>query len=133
REQRHTAQQLRRQPQVRERRATYAGTVERELAAEYLSVHTADGLEEPQVRPPQPLLLGDGDDHRGTWIAQFVHRMPQSGDKTPSGVLRLDGPSSERVPALLARRRIARCPRQHCGEKADGILRDAEEAGTATE
>jgi hypothetical protein len=51
RKQRHSAQQLRWQTNVGQRSTSHACTIERERAVKYLSMHSANRLEEPQMRP----------------------------------------------------------------------------------
>src|SRR4051794_37518284 len=80
REQREPSQQLDGQAQVGERGAADTGAVERERAAEDLLMGSSDGLEEPQVRAPEALLLGDPHQSRRAWVLHLVDRVPQPGD-----------------------------------------------------
>src|SRR5215207_1588044 len=59
RQQGEATQQLDRESEVRQCGSTDAGAVEREAATEDLLVHAAHGLEEPQVRTTQALLVRD--------------------------------------------------------------------------
>ena len=71
---------------------------------EYLSMHPANRLEEPQVRPTQPLALGDSDDDRRAGVTSFVNGMAEPW-KVPAGsVFRRDRPTCERVPLLVGHR-----------------------------
>src|SRR5690348_5582523 len=128
REQRHPAQQLRRQAEIGERRAPHPRAIQRQRATQYLTMHPANRLEQPQVRPPQPLMLGNRDDHRRAWVTALVDGMPQPRNVSAGGTFHRDGPARERFPLLLGRRWIALDRRQHASEKAARILGDAQEA-----
>jgi hypothetical protein len=130
------AQQLHGQAEVGQRGAADAGAVEREPAAEHLLVHPADGLEQPQVRPVQPLLLGDLDQHRRPGITYLVHRVPEPGNEAPG---RLGLPyrlQRQHVPAGLVRGQPGaggRVPLQHVMQVAPAVLGDPQEPGSAAE
>src|SRR5258708_29146277 len=83
REQGHTAQQLRRQPDVSKRGTSHSGTVERQRAAKHLGMNTTNGLEQAQVRTPQALPLGNLTDHGAARIHYFIHPAAPSVHETP--------------------------------------------------
>ena len=126
------AQDLGAESQVGERCSADSGSVEREGAAEYLRVNPPDGLEQPQVRASQTLLLGDLDDHRGAGIALLVHRVSEAGNELSRG-----SPISHRFPGEVVPFRVGAGNRdavrpvrlvQRAGQEAAGVLGDAQEA-----
>ena len=127
------AQHLDRQAEVRERRPAHAGAVERQPAAEHLLVHAADRLEEPQVRSPQALLLGDGDQHRRPRVLHLVHRVPQSGDEAALLARPAHRREGQRVPARVVGGQVALVPVQDVVEVAAAVLGHPEEPGAAAE
>ena len=115
-EQGEPAQQLDRQAQVGERGAAYPGAVERQPAAEHLLVDPADRLEQSQVRPAQPLLLGDPQQDRRPRVLDLVDRVAETGHEPP-GLARPGHrgrgparPTRRRRSAGRPRRRRARRP-----------------------
>src|SRR6185312_11708091 len=110
--QRHATQQLRRQPQVGERRATDARAVQRQRAPENGGMYAANRLEEPEMRPLQPLLLGDADDNGRAWVALLVDGMSQAGNETPRCPRLGDGAPGKLVPLPVGCWQIA----LHAGE-----------------
>src|SRR5438105_15861647 len=87
REQGHTAQQLRRQPDVSKRGTSHSGTVERQRAANHLRMDSTNGLEQAQVRSPQAFPVSNLNDHGGARIHCFMHRVAQSGNEAASSPL----------------------------------------------
>src|SRR5947208_12952363 len=112
RKQGHTAQQLRRQPDVSKRGTSHSGTIERQRAAKHLGMNTTNGLEQAQVWTPQALPLGDLDDHGGARIHCFMHWVAQSRNEAASSPLLGHCPSGKRVPLLVGLWDLARdaCP-----------------------
>jgi hypothetical protein len=100
---------------------------------ENLSMHSANRLEELQVRPMQSLTFGDGDDHRRARITCFVHGMAEPWDIPASSALRLDSLPCERVPLRLGRRQITFDRGQDGGQKTTGILRHSKEARASSQ
>src|ERR1700722_8280130 len=97
REQREPAQHGERQAEVGEHRAADARPVERQGPAEYLRVHPADRLEQPQVRAPRALLGGDLDEPRCARVEDLVHRVTEAGYELPRGARLRDGVQGECV------------------------------------
>ena len=68
---------------------------------------TANGLKQAQMRPPQALLFGNGDDHSGARIHCFMHRVAQSWNEAASSPLLGHCPSGKRIPLFIGLRELA--------------------------
>jgi hypothetical protein len=95
-------------------------------------VDPADGLEQPQVRSAQSLLLGDLDQPGGAGVADLVHRVPETGDELPLGLGPGDGGEGERVEAGVVGRDLARLG-QHLIQELAAVLGHPEEPRPAAE
>ena len=126
------AEQLDRQPEVGQGRAADAGAVEGQPAAEHLLVRAADGLEQPQVRAAQALLLGDPDEHGGPGVLDLVHRVAETRD-VPAGLARAAyGVQGDRVPAGVVGGRLVDVVEGRVQVGA-AVLGDPEEARPAAQ
>jgi hypothetical protein len=95
-------------------------------------VDPADGLEQPQVRSAQPLLLGDLDQPGGARVADLVHRVPETGDELPLGLGPGHRGEGERVEAGVVGRDLARLG-QHLVQELAAVLGHPEEPRPAAE
>jgi hypothetical protein len=91
REQRESAQEPDRQPEVGEGRAAGAGPVERQSPAKDLGMDPADGLEQLQVRPAQSRIVRDCDQNGGVGIGDLVDGMTKARNEAALGAGRPDG------------------------------------------
>jgi len=94
-------------------------------------VDPADRLEQPQVRSPQPLGVGEGDEDGRARVLLLVHRVPEAGHeplRLPGGA---DGGQRDVVPAAVGPGEPAVGPGadvgEDVGEEAAAVLGDAEE------
>ena len=127
------AQQLDRQAEVGEGGAAYPRAVEREPAAEHLLVDPADRLEQAQVRPAQPLLLGDPQQDRRTRVLDLVDRVAETGDEPPGLARPGHGGQGQRVPPGVVGREVALDVDDHGVQELAAVLRHPEEPRAAAE
>ncbi|GAB3892406.1 hypothetical protein GCM10029964_067150 [Kibdelosporangium lantanae] len=92
-------------------------------------MYAPDRGEQREVRADKPLLGGDLEQSRCSWVALFVHVVAEAGDEPVGGPLGPDDPQRERVPVFD--RTI------HCGQdivqETAAVLRDTEKPRPATQ
>jgi hypothetical protein len=137
-EQREPAQQAERQGEVGEHGAADARPVERQRPAEYLRVHPADRLEQPQVRAARALLGRDLDEPWRARVADLVHRVAEAGHELARCAGLRHGIKGERViKRVIVRASVVGWDlsrlREHGGQVLAAVLGDPEETGPAAE
>jgi hypothetical protein len=133
REQRHPAQQFGWQTNISKGSTSHPCAIEREPVVKYLSMHSANRLEESQMWPVQSLMLGDSDDYRRAWVTGLVNGMTQPRDIPAGSTFFCDGSPCERIPLLISRRQITFDSCQDGGKKAPGVLCHTKKARASAE